>query len=276
MNSEALDRIVHSLLYEGYVLYPYRPPSLKNPKRFNYGTLYPPGSEGESSSMQTECVVIGNSDTKLQIEVRFLHLIDGTAEQRGEVEECSVPVNTSSMKPQMVSFAFGGRNGIKGSVGVRFSRCADSAFRVSVEVANRSEIKRSELRHSFVSTHTILHVREGEFVSLLDPPEELTSAVAACRNVGTWPVFLGESGARDCILSSPIILYDYPQLAPDGAGDFFDGTEIDELVALGVLTLTDEEKREIEQGGRAKQILDLIESLPPERLMKLRGAIRDG
>src|SRR5208282_417095 len=98
------------------------------------------------------------------------------------------------------------------------------------------------LRQALVSTHTILGVRQGEFVSLLDPPEDCREAVAACGNVGTWPVLVGEEGQRDTLLSSPIILYDYPQLAPESPGDFFDGTEIDEMLTLRIMTMTDEEK----------------------------------
>ena len=74
---------------------------------------------------------------------------------------------------------------------------------------------------------------------------------------------------------SPIILYDYPQVAEESPGDFFDGTEIDEMLALRVMTLTDEEKREMRGADeRARQILERTEMLPPEQFMKLHGALR--
>ena len=66
---------------------------------------------------------------------------------------------------------------------------------------------------------------------------EFQEAAAACRNVGTWPVLAGEAGERDTVLSSPIILYDYPQIAPESPGDLFDGAEIDEILSLRILTL---------------------------------------
>ena len=50
------------------------------------------------------------------------------------------------------------------------------------------------------------------------------------------------------MLCSPIILYDYPQSAPESEGDFFDGTEMDEMLTLRVLTLTDAEKQEMRAG----------------------------
>jgi hydrogenase maturation protease len=86
---------------------------------------------------------------------------------------------------------------------------------------------------------------------------------------------VGAEGERDTMLSSPIILYDYPQIAPESAGQFFDGTEIDEMLALRILTLTDEEKREMSQvDEKARQLLERTEALPPEHLMKLHGALR--
>jgi hypothetical protein len=131
------------------------------------------------------------------------------------------------------------------------------------------------LLRSLVSTHTILTVRDGACLSLLDPPAAYRDAAAACRNVGTWPVLVGEVGDQDCVLSSPIILYDYPQVAPESAGDLFDATEIDELLTLRILTLTEAEKREIRAGdARARQLLERTEALPSDHLRKLHGALR--
>ena len=95
-------------------------------------------------------------------------------------------------------------------------------------------------------------MQDGEFVSLLEPPPEFQEAAAACSNVGTWPVLAGEPGQRDTVLSSPIILYDYPQIAPESPGDLFDGTEIDEILSLRILTLTDEEKSAMRRSRRAR------------------------
>jgi hydrogenase maturation protease len=128
---------------------------------------------------------------------------------------------------------------------------------------------------SLVSTHTILSIREGEFVSLLDPPDEWREAAGACHNIGTYPVLVGEEGERDGLLSSPIILYDYPQIAPESAGDLFDGTEIDEILTLRILTLTDDEKREMcECDEWARQILERSERLTAEQQMKMHGTLR--
>src|SRR5262245_21606530 len=128
-----------------------------------------------------------------------------------------------------------------------------SALKLRVRIENRSECPSSEpddrverrlaLRHALLGAHTLLAVRDGEFVSLLDPPEWAEAAVVACDNVGTWPVLVG-GDRRDVMLSSPIILYDYPEVAPESPGDLCDATEIDEILTLRVMTLTDDEKRE--------------------------------
>jgi hydrogenase maturation protease len=139
------------------------------------------------------------------------------------------------------------------------------------EHANRE----SALLSSLVSTHMILSVDKGEFVSLIDPPEKYKAAADACRNIRTYPVLAGENGKADCMLSSPIILYDHPQIADESVGDLFDGTEIDEILTLRIMTLTDDEKREMRSiDDRARQVLERTELMPEEQLLKMHGAIR--
>jgi hydrogenase maturation protease len=128
---------------------------------------------------------------------------------------------------------------------------------------------------SLVSAHLLSGVEEGQFVSLLDPPSALRQLTDACRNQGVFPVLVGEEGHRDTMLASPIILYDYPQIAPESAGDLFDGTEIDEILSLRILTMTDAEKREMSLSDeRARQMLERTEALPAEQFAKLHGTLR--
>jgi hydrogenase maturation protease len=137
------------------------------------------------------------------------------------------------------------------------------------------EHRETALLGSLISAHTILTLEGGEFVSLLDPPRELHSSISACRNLGTWPVLAGEPGKRNIMLSAPIIVSDYPALAPESAGDLFDGTEIDEILTLRILTLTDEEKREMAQSDeRARAILERTEALSRDQLMRMHGTMR--
>ncbi len=172
---------------------------------------------------------------------------------------------------------------IHGVIEVGSELVNDGLFKVSVRIRNstpfdvpaQSASREQALMSSLVSTHTVLGVQNGKFVSLLAPPEELTKMASGCSNVGTWPVLVGEEGVRDTLLSSPIILYDYPQIAPESAGDLFDGTEIDEILSLRIMTLTDDEKQEMSQSDdRARQMLERTESMPVEQLMKLHGVLR--
>jgi len=118
-------------------------------------------------------------------------------------------------------------------------------------------------------------VRDGAFVSLTDPPEDAVAAAASCINVRTWPVLAGEPGRRDLLLASPIILYDYPAIAPESPRDLCDATEIDEILALRVMTLTDGEKREARAtDDRARDIVDRTDAIPQDVFERLHGAIR--
>jgi len=309
MNLAKVDQIAKAVLYEGYMLYPYRPSSVKNRQRWNFGVVYPQaysdaqGGE-EPCSMQTECLVCGNSGTVLEVKVRFLQLQARSARQFGEANsslpdgwqeaverEVDLPQfspETLCCEPLAKTFAFPAeaqldrrQEAIQGHIDVTAARAGRDLFKVSVVVRNHTLPKTREssrdgaLMHSLVSTHLILGVEGGEFISLLEPPAELQELAGQCRNVGAWPVLVGEPGQSDTLLASPIILYDYPQIAPESAGDLFDGTEIDEILSLRIMTLTDEEKREIRQSDeRARQILERTESMPAEQFMKLHGAVR--
>jgi len=128
---------------------------------------------------------------------------------------------------------------------------------------------------SMASTHAVLGVQNGKFVSQTAPDDRFLAAAASCKNIGAWPVLVGEEGQHDTVLASPIILYDYPQIAPESAGDLFDGTEIDEILSLRIMTLTDDEKREMSQSDdRAREMLERTESMPMEQFMKLHGVLR--
>ncbi|HSU68688.1 MAG TPA: hypothetical protein VLJ39_17535, partial [Tepidisphaeraceae bacterium] len=131
------------------------------------------------------------------------------------------------------------------------------------------------LLRSLVSAHTRLGVRGREFVSLTDPPDDCRDAAASCRNVGVWPVLIGAGGDRDTVLASPIILPDYPQLAPESPGDLFDGTEIDEILSLRIMTLTEDEKRQAAAtDDRVRAMLARTDALARDQLASLHGTIR--
>jgi hydrogenase maturation protease len=351
MNLDRVEKIADAVLYEGYILYPYRPSSVKNQQRWNFGALCPPSyseAQGgtEASVMQTQCLVAGDENATCEVKVRFLHLVSrevgrltttlpeleedsepdfetvAALEVGGrlyqtwqEAIECEVKLpdlnlrqlvheglrhpfgfpSKKELEPlrepgeQIIGVILRRQQAIEGVIEVTAEPAGEQSlpagerlFKLTVRILNLTALQdaahksRDEaLMRSLVSTHTILGVSGGEFVSLLEPPRELSAVAASCSNVGTWPVLVGEAGARDLLLSSPIILYDYPQIAPESAGDLFDGTEIDEILTLRIMTLTEEEKREMRGvDDRARLILERTETLPVEQLMKLHGAMR--
>jgi hydrogenase maturation protease len=343
MSRTLVDRIAEAVLYEGYILYPYRP-SVKNRQRWTFGALYPEAycrAQGgsDASASQTECLARGGPDTVLEATVRFLHLTARQvrelavplAEWPADAEPLSWPVEVLRVgdrlfhtwqeaeerqvalgelrlddvldRPRRKDFTFPGRRWLEpvrgpagdivgvlareqeavgGAVEVSAAPAAEGLFRVKLRILNSTGLedgakadREEALLRSLASTHTVLGVRGGRFVSLLDPPEPWHAAAAACQNVGTWPVLVGEEGQADTMLSAPIILYDYPQVAPESPGNFFDGTEIDEMLTLRILTLTDDEKRAMAAvDERARALLTRTEGLGGEQLMQLHGAVR--
>ena len=152
-------------------------------------------------------------------------------------------------------------------------------LRLRVENATQPEMslrtREDGLRFALIAAHSVIGLADGMFISMTDHPEWATAEVAACTNTGTWPVLAGPDECRNLVLSSPIILYDHPQIAPESAGDLFDATEIDEILTLRTMALTDEEKREARATDpRAADLIDRLDGLPPEMMERLHGAIR--
>jgi hydrogenase maturation protease len=238
----------------------------------------------------------------LQVGDQVFHAWQEAEERR--VELAGVAVSEIVNRPRLERFSLPGRRrteplpgpdgefvgvlvreqrAVEGAIELVAADAADGLFRVTLRVINGTALEDDQradrdaaLLRTLVSTHAVLKVRDGAFVSLLDPPETWRQAAAACRNVGTWPVLVGEEGDTDTLLSSPIILYDYPQLAPESPGDLFDATEIDEILTLRILTLTDEEKRSAGGlDGRTRELLARTEALAREQLSALHGTLRN-
>jgi hypothetical protein len=174
---------------------------------------------------------------------------------------------------------------LRGEVLLELEEVKPGVFKITVDIVNQTPVPESELVNSeaallrtLASTHTILHTEGGEFVSLMDPPDSLRELAAACKNQGTWPVLAGDEASADrtTLLSSPIILYDYPQIAPESPGELFDGTEIDEILTLRIMTMTDAEKDEMRRSDpRTRRILERTEALPEDELLKMHGVVRE-
>jgi hydrogenase maturation protease len=281
VSAPLVEQIANAVLYEGYLLYPYRASAVKNRQRWNFGVVAP------QESMETQCLALGGSLTALSVKVRCLRLVERVGESWQEAAECEMTlpdVRFAELEAGVMRRVFAhpatrteqrSQEALECTIEVSAEQVQDGLFRIGVRISNTTPIPATSPAQALLSAHTILRVRGGEFVSLLETPAEFQEAATACRNVGTWPVLVGEEGARDTVLSSPIILYDYPQVAPESPGDLFDGAEIDEILSLRILTLTDDEKDAMRHtDDRARRILERTEALPPEHFMKLHGVLR--
>ncbi|MFF4485962.1 hypothetical protein ACFY0F_05600 [Streptomyces sp. NPDC001544] len=342
---EALQRlrtVADAVLYEGYLLYPYRRSSPKNRVRWQFGVLTPrewaerdgpvaPGVSGSVDSwyQQTECLLRASGDARLRVTVRYLQL------QRKQVErstgdgghrpveelqvgadvhltfdeavpreaEIDVPLShllRGAHRTTVGSPGGAGTERLTGGAGrvvrrrdpvhavttVRAERLRDDGdgtalYRLRVRTENTGSMpdatvpRTQALRHALMATHTLIGGDGVEFRSLINPSEADERYARECRNVHTFPVLGGEPGRGDVVLSAPILLPDHPQVAPESPGDLHDAAEIDEILSLRTLLLTDEEKREARATDqRAADILDRVESMPPEMFARLHGAIR--
>lgn len=313
--------VADAVLFEGYVLYPYRSTSTKNRFRWVFGVLAPRAwSEAggcEPWSARCQCLVRGR-DARIEGRLRFLRVVRRAIEvegpegwrevdrferdgelwlpwEEGEVEE----VHFSFARGPVTSFRFAfrasealeplpgarvvrRREALSGWVRMRAEDLGADLWRMTIEVENRTAFadpgapREVAVRSACVGAHLLLAVDAGAFVSLTDPPEDARAAAASCRQHGLHPVLAGLEGTDDLVLAAPIVLYDHPRLAPESAGDFFDATEIDEILTLRTATLTEDEKREVRATDpRSARLLDRVELMPPAWMERLHGALRD-
>jgi hypothetical protein len=302
---EGARAIANTVLYEGYVLYPYRASSSKNQTRWQFGVLMPPGyvtpDNGERSACRTQVVVEAPPDAHLTVAVRFLHVAhrtggerpdwDETVEREVEVAATVAALLADSREHQ---FAFAGEDyqrdgarllsqGITGTLRISIEPLPGpyGALRLNVEVANTTlgadyVDRDGAVQGALVAAHTLCALDVGHFVSMTDPPEWAKPFVERCVNEGVWPVLAGPGATGDrVLLSSPIILGDHPEIAPESPGDLYDSTEIDEILTLRTMTLTDSEKAEARATDpRAAAVIDRVDGLPQEQLDRLHGALR--
>jgi hypothetical protein len=301
--------IADAVLYEGYLLWPYRRSATKNQRRWTFGGVYPKAHSerhtDDRCTMLTECLLEGDA-AAVTVTARFLHVVKRQVLRDGEpVDELvaggvrhlswdeavereltleapgAAPIAIaagSAQEPLPGGAVVRSWEALAGSVQARVEPVAGGVRRISVEISNttpwQGQQREDALRRTFCSTHAVLRASGGRFISQTDPPERLRAAAQACRNEGAWPVLVDEQDRT--VLSSAIILEDHPRIAPESPGDLFDGGEIDQLLVLNILSLTDEEKAEMRDSDpRAREILERTEALSEDELMRLHGAIRE-
>jgi hypothetical protein len=304
VNFSAARAVADAVMYEGYILYPYRASAAKNQSRWQFGVVMSPGytavDPSERSFAQTECVLEHGARPTVAVVIRFLQVqrrtrdgsrwdeavehevvirVDGTRlGGDGHVTEFEVP-GGEEREGDVVRV----RAPLAGTVSLLSTPLPGpwGAARLRVRVDNRSapgtaaRTRDEALPSALVAAHMIIGVKGGAFISMTDPPEWAAAGVQACENVGCWPVLAGPDGGRGVMLSTPIILYDHPELAPESPGELYDGTEIDEILSLRTLALSDAEKQEARATDpRAAALIDRVEALGADDFSRLHGTIR--
>jgi hypothetical protein len=305
VNFDDARAVADAVMYEGYILYPYRASAAKNQSRWQFGVVMSPGyaaaDPSERAFAQTECVLEHTGQPALELVIRFLQVQrrsgNGPSWDEAVEREVAVAVDAAQLlggAECVTEFEVAGgeereggvvrrREALTGAVSVLASPlpCPWGAARLRVRVDNRSApaaappSRADALPTALVATHMIIGLHGGAFISMTDPPEWASAGVQGCENIGCWPVLAGADGGRQVMLSTPIILYDHPELAPESPGDLYDGTEIDEILSLRTLALSDEEKLQARATDpRAAALIDRVEALGADDFKRMHGTIR--
>ncbi len=331
MSLEQARAVADAVLYEGYLLYPYRATSSKNHSRWQFGVLGPPGAAeaglGELPGMSAQ-LLVGSvaDDATISVRLRFLQLQTRDPQQRSAaggfetVDELVVGEQhwlrwdeAVEQEPEARTWQLdalrceqtdaidvpGGedvdavlddagteagrlvrnRRPLHAELRLLAERADDTLLRVSVNVENVAAPAvdvADAIVHSFIGAHLLVSVEGAEFVSMTDPPPDAADAASRCTQQRCWPVLAGTEGDHSLMLVSPIILYDHPEVAEQSAGSLFDSTEIDEILTLRVMTMTDAEKASARAtDAKAGEIIDRCDAMTPEAMQQLHGVLRD-
>ena len=313
MSMELARQVAETMLYEGYVLYPYRASAQKNRSRWQFGVLMPASyalkDTSETSWLQAECILAHDAGASVEVVLRFLQV------QRRSVTTGSMPdwdeaveqeIDDTIAVSDLLAGGYAHEFVVDGGVTVeplpdeygeivRSRLHLSGTLQVTAEPLVAPTVRAVRLRvrldnttvsdalwrddalpSAMIAAHVLLAVDSGAFASMVDPPAWAVEAVSGCSNAGTWPVLAGDTGGDDVMLCAPIILYDHPALAPESPGDLYDATEIDEILTLRTLALTDEEKREARATDpRAAAVIDRSESLDADAFGRLHGIVRE-
>jgi hypothetical protein len=273
---EMLEQLVDSLLFEGYALYPYTPGATKNATPTPFGIVYPARYAATLTStfdhLELRCVLAAAPDAALAAEVRFLaaggdrhraveHRIDLAGKMVAALDGAPIELEKRIAGDGEIELVVGA------SLATRALR--DGTFEVCVRVENRTECpdgldRAGALRYSLLSTHPIVRVSGGGFIS---PLERL------CPSVNTYPVLA--TATDDAVVGATIVLPDHPQIAPESRGGLFDSTEIEEALLLHVQVLTDDERADIEAQGdpTLMEMINRASAATSEDIMALHGRV---
>lgn len=273
--TDALEILLQSLLYEGYALYPYTPTATKNSTPTPFGIAYPPAYAQTLAStydhLEMRVALQAPADAVVSGEVRLLAPIGEG--HRAEPHRLTLP---GMMVGALAHTPVGKTQSLDGPDGppleVRLSMSAqvtgkhryEVVLRIENDTVTSSGLDRAgALARSLLSTHPVLKVTGGSFISALEVP---------CGSVNTFPVLAGSQDAA--VVGAAIVLPDHPQIAPESQGGLFDSTEIEEALLLHLQVLSDEERAAIAQSDPAvREMLARADAVGSQDILALHGRV---
>jgi hypothetical protein len=273
--TDQLEALIDSLLFEGYALYPYTPDAVKNATPTPFGIVYPPVYASTLAStfdyLELRCALDAPPDGVLRAEVRFL--IGGGERHEATAARVEVPgamVGALAADPAEKEVRVQGDAGAPLVVAMALAATPldGGGYEVALRVENRTVVRSGldragALGRSLISTHPILYVAGGRFISPLERHRP---------SVNTFPVLA--SAADDVVIGATIVLPDHPQIAPESRGSLFDGTEIEEALLLHVQALSDAERAQIEsQDPTVREMIARAAAATPEQIVALHGRV---
>jgi hypothetical protein len=275
--------VADAVLYEGFLLFPYRKDALKNQLPWQFGVLMPQGyaDASEARSFTSEMTLLPGDgaipqDDKLDVLVRFLQATEAAPIER------EVALQAGLAQPHTeTQFAF---DRLSGTVTLDVTPEENGVLLLTLAVRNTASMhpnadRNEALRSAFISAHALLSAHSAVFASLLDPPDIAKPVAARCTNERVFPVLTGEPAdatnqTARTVLVSPIILYDFPRIANASTTHTFDATEIDELLMLSVASLSEDEKHAARAAHPyVRQLVERADALDADTLATLHGEL---
>jgi hypothetical protein len=259
-----VDELVSSLLYEGYALYPYTPEAAKNATPTPFGIVYPPAYAAECAGAfdhaRLECFARGPAEATLSATLRYLE----PSGERHEAIERRIEVGPVGIGERASATFERGRFTVRSS-----GQRDDGTVLVRSCVHNTAGVprgldRRAALRDSLISTHIVVRISAGRFISPLETGHE---------SVNIWPVLASSAG--DTVLGAAIILPDHPRIGPESRGNMFDNTEIEEALVLHVHALSDAEREAASsQDPAVREMVDRALATTPEQIVGLHAGMK--
>ncbi|MEY9877264.1 hypothetical protein ABH931_006788 [Streptacidiphilus sp. MAP12-33] len=256
--------VADAVLYEGYVLYPYRASSAKNRMRWQFGVLVPPAyglDVGEHAWHRTECLAEPRAGAELVVEVRFLHAQRRTV-QRVEADRSYRTVECLELPDRvLVPWDEGVEAAVEFTVPVA-ELCGQGAQGMALPFRRPAAEEVEEIRDPAGRTVGRLERRRERVDGVLrltavelPGPYRVLRLSAVLENTGEWSPGVGRAAGREAAL--PHALLSAHLLFGLTDGSFVSMTDPPEWAATAVAECRNERTWPVLAGtdGRADVVL---------------------